>query len=158
MNSPTDSGYRAVDSGVAPSEGVDAVSQTAVRRIQEMIRTGELKPKVPLPPQRMLAAHLNVSRASLREAISVLCTLGLLRTEPRQGTFVVDENERDQQFAQPWRFDQRYSTTEVYQFRFVTEGYAASLAARQITPAELDELRESHGEIQERGPGCRLGC
>jgi GntR family transcriptional repressor for pyruvate dehydrogenase complex len=128
---------------VRADSGVDAVSQTAVRRIQDMIRSGEFKPNLPIPPQRTLAAQLNVSRASLREAISVLGTLGLLRTEPRHGTYVVDEGAPDTQLTQPWRFGDRFSPTEVYQFRFINEGYAASLAARQIQPAGIDVLRES---------------
>jgi GntR family transcriptional repressor for pyruvate dehydrogenase complex len=134
-------------SGPPACEGADAVSQGAVRRIQEMIRTGELKPNTPLPPQRQLAAQLRVSRASLREAISVLGTLGLLRTEPRQGTFVVDETKTSAQLTQPWRFDRRYSTTEVYQFRFVTEAYAANLSARHITKTALEDLRENHARF-----------
>ena len=138
----------ASQSGLSPPTGAargggDAVPQSAVRRIQEMIRTGELQPNRPIPPQRELAAQLNVSRASLREAISVLGTLGLLRTEPRHGTYVVEQGAPNPQAAQAWRFAKRFSPAEVYQFRFVNEGYAASLAARHIQPVGLDALREN---------------
>jgi GntR family transcriptional repressor for pyruvate dehydrogenase complex len=129
---------------MVPSDGRgDAVSQTAVRRIQEMIRTGELQPNRPIPPQRELAAQLNVSRASLREAISVLGTLGLLRTAPRHGTYVVEPGAPSTEATHAWRFAKRFSPAEVYQFRFINEGYAASLAARCIEPAGVDALRES---------------
>ncbi len=114
-----------------------------------MIRSGELRPGSPLPPQRELAAGLDVSRASLREALSVLGTLGLLRTEPRRGTFVVDRGELDGQAVLPWRYAARYSPLEVYQFRFVTEGYAARLAAIHMTEAELGVLRQNLSDLKE---------
>ena len=77
------------------------VPQTTVRRIQDMIRSGALKPGAPLPPQRELAERLEVSRASLREALSALGTLGLLRTEARRGTYVAERGETDGQSNQP---------------------------------------------------------
>ena len=41
-----------------------------------MIRDGRLLPGALLPPQRDLARDLNVSRATLREALSILGTIG----------------------------------------------------------------------------------
>jgi GntR family transcriptional regulator, transcriptional repressor for pyruvate dehydrogenase complex len=119
-----------------------AVPQTAASRIQEMIQTGELRPGEVLPPQRVLSERLNVSRGSLREALSVLETLGMLRTEPRRGTFVVDGNGQVADL-QRWRFAQRYSPQEVYQFRFVVEGYAARLAALRASAGDLLALRRN---------------
>ncbi len=117
------------------------VSQNTVRRIQEMIRTGELKRGAPLPPQRSLSQRLNVSRASLREALSVLGTLGMLKTEPRRGTFVL--NEATSASAPSWRFASRYAPHEVYQFRYITEGEAARLASTAQSDEELRQLQES---------------
>ena len=119
------------------------VPQTAVRRIQDMIRAGELREGQRLPPQRVLSERLNVSRGSLREAISVLETLGLLRTSPRQGTFVAVTEEGEAAGTQRWRFAARSSPAEVYQFRFVTEGYGARLAAMHISDPDLVRLQEN---------------
>jgi GntR family transcriptional repressor for pyruvate dehydrogenase complex len=119
------------------------VPQTTIRRIQEMIRSGELQRGNALPPQRVLSERLSVSRASLREALSALATIGLLRTEPRRGTFVVDPEAPDGKPMQAWRFSRHYSPLEVYQFRFVTEGHAAGLAARHVSSAELAALRHN---------------
>ena len=46
-----------------------------------------------LPPQRDLAQQLGVSRASLREAVSILGTLGQLSIEQGRGTFLVSTVE-----------------------------------------------------------------
>lgn len=122
---------------------VALVPQAAARRIQEMIHAGDLRQGEMLPPQRELSERLNVSRASLREALSVLETLGLLRTEPRRGTRVTATEVLGDTALHPWRFGKRYSLSEVYQFRFVTEGYAARLAATRTSTAELNTLKQS---------------
>ena len=44
------------------------LTEAIARRLQQMIRSGELKPGQKLPSQRLLAGQLNVSRPSLREA------------------------------------------------------------------------------------------
>lgn len=122
---------------------VALVPQATARRIQEMIHAGDLREGDLLPPQRELSERLNVSRASLREALSVLETLGLLRTEPRRGTRVAATEMLGDTALPPWRFWKRYSLSEVYQFRFVTEGYAARLAATRTSAAELNTLKQS---------------
>lgn len=136
---------------------VALVPQATARRIQEMIRAGELRQGELLPPQRALSERLNVSRASLREALSVLETLGLLRTEPRRGTLVAlvaGAEAPDGPAIHPWRFAKRYSPPEVYQFRFVTEGHAARLAAMRMSAAELgtltQNLRDFKDAVRER--------
>jgi GntR family transcriptional repressor for pyruvate dehydrogenase complex len=129
-----------------PSERRVPASKSTVLRIQEMVASGAFPRGAKLPAQRDLSTRLNVSRASLREALSVLETLGLLRTEPGLGTFVAEEENEERQ---PWRFAARYSLQEVYQFRFVAEGYAARLAAMRVTEAGLAALRGVLGEQQE---------
>lgn len=127
---------------------VALVPQITARRIQEMIHTGELRQGDLLPPQRELSERMNVSRASLREALSVLETLGLLRTEPRRGTRVATAEMLESSALHLWRFGKRYSLAEVYQFRFVTEGYAARLAAMRMSTADFGTLARNLGEFK----------
>lgn len=132
------------DSGA--SARADNVAQSTVRRIQEMIIAGEFRPGQPIPSQRELARQLGVSRASLREALSILDTLGVLRIEPARGTFVTDEGDgAEQRDLRPgsWRFASRYTPGEVYQFRHMAESQAASLAAMHATQGEVEELRRN---------------
>lgn len=116
------------------------VQQMAVRKLQDMILSGEFPRGLRLPAQRELSERLKVSRSSLREALPVLETLGLLRTEPGRGTFVTDGEASEAGLDLRWRFDAEYSPSEVYQFRFVVEGYAARLAAMRITDDQLAHL------------------
>ncbi len=60
--------------------------------IEEQIMAGLLRVGDPLPPERELAARLQVSRAGVREAVRVLESDGILRSQrgagPEAGTFV----------------------------------------------------------------------
>ena len=66
------------------------VSDAIVSQIEQLILDGVLKPGERLPPERELAHQLNVSRPSLREAITTLKSRGLLQSRRGGGNFVVD--------------------------------------------------------------------
>jgi len=113
-----------------------------VRKIEEMIVDGSLANGQKLPAERQLAASLDVSRPSLREALSVLATLGLVRIEPGRGTFVAGGDQASDAPQHRWRFSSRYTLQEVYQFRFITESYAARRAAMVAKDSDFQKLRE----------------
>lgn len=69
---------------------VARVSDTIVTQIEDMILEGLLKAGEKLPPERELAERLTVSRPSLREAIVILESKGLLQSKRGGGTFVRD--------------------------------------------------------------------
>jgi GntR family transcriptional repressor for pyruvate dehydrogenase complex len=118
------------------------VTQATVANLQTIIREGRLKPGEPLPPQRDLARDLKVSRATLREALSILATIGQVVARPN-GRGLVITNPDDMPATPSWRFAARYSLSEVYQFRHIAESFAAQLAAIRHTEQELEELKES---------------
>lgn len=132
------------NTGVKRDPGI-SVAQAAMAILQEMIRDGRLPVGSALPPQRELARVLNVSRASLREALSILATIGVISIEPGRGTFVREtpEGELTLPAGTPWRFAARYSPAEVYEFRYVAEFYAAQLAAMNHTDAEMQEINSN---------------
>ena len=111
-----------------PGNGAPA-SQQAVEALQRRIASGDLPAGGQLPSQRDLAKTLGVSRATLREALSVMETLGLLRVEPRTGVFVRGAGERAAHERRSWRFGKRYSEAEVFELRSMLETSAARLAA-----------------------------
>lgn len=121
------------------------VPQSAVQRIQAMILEGPLAPGERLPAQRELAEQLGISRASLREALSVLETLGLVRVEVGRGVFVVEPGGGAAgRIPEPrWRFADRYSQHEVYETRLTLEPRAAGLAAVKSAVGPLAEIGRS---------------
>lgn len=61
--------------------------------IEALIAERHLEPGARLPAERVLAAELQVSRSSLREAIRHLASRGRLVTRPGGGSFVADTAE-----------------------------------------------------------------
>jgi GntR family transcriptional regulator len=57
--------------------------------LREQIESGGLKPGQQLPTEIELREHHEASRNTVRDAIKLLTTLGLVETRPGQGTFVV---------------------------------------------------------------------
>jgi DNA-binding FadR family transcriptional regulator len=114
--------------------------------IHGMIRARNLRPGEQLPAQRDLAAELGVSRPSLREALSMLETLGVISVEAGRGVFVAREEGR---VAAPesWRFGAQYSLREVFEIRRAIEGGAAELAVMQMTAQDLEEIEAMCREI-----------
>ncbi len=61
-----------------------------VREIETMILSGKLKIGEKLPPERILAEQMQVSRAVVNSGISELSRKGFLEVKPRSGVFVID--------------------------------------------------------------------
>jgi DNA-binding GntR family transcriptional regulator len=73
-----------------------------------------------------LAARLNVSRGSVREALKILIAGGLVREESRRGAFVVSLERSD--------------VLEIYDVRAAIEGRAALILAERRDPGLLAPL------------------
>lgn len=118
------------------------VSHYAIEKIQQKITSGQWPPGHQLPPQRELADQFEVSRNSLREAMSALESLGFLRVEPGKGTFVLSDEQRHAQINHEWELPGKYELEEIYQMRFGLEGVAGMLLAQSCTEKQLLELRQ----------------
>ena len=120
-----------------------SVPERVIDRIVEMIAHGELAPGMRLATEADFARQLGVSIVALREATSVLKTLGVLGSAPRRGTVVL----AGAAYAQ---FEQlgillalsEQSTANVVDARAIVEGRAVRLAALRATPGEAIELKE----------------
>ncbi|MDD3363973.1 MAG: GntR family transcriptional regulator, partial [Syntrophomonas sp.] len=64
------------------------IYEEIVEQLKGMISTGDLQPGNKLPAERDMAESLGVSRASVREALTALETMGILDIRPGEGTFV----------------------------------------------------------------------
>ena len=117
------------------------VTDTAAKRLQEMILSGELAPGQRLPSQLDLSQRLGISRASLREALSILETLGFLSIEPGRGTFVSANTVSAGGQLAPRGLSDRYAKQDIYQTRLYIESLIISEVARDVSPEVLATLR-----------------
>src|SRR3954467_13802261 len=68
--------------------GTMALTDDAIERIRELIRSGQLPPGSQLPPEQKLADQLGLSRNSMREAVKALQLVRVLDARPGDGTYV----------------------------------------------------------------------
>lgn len=121
------------------------LSNAAAQALQRRIAEGEYKPGQTLPPQRELSGHLGISRASLREAISMLEALGLVRAQPGKGVFVTAGTTRTAGDLPAGPSAMRPEA--IFQFRYVMEPAAAALAARNPS-ADAGRLEEVQDKME----------
>lgn len=124
------------------------IPQSVARKIQGMILGGRFKSGERMPAQRELAARLGVSRASLREGLLTLETLGLIKTEAGRGTFVMGKPPSSANEMARWRYSDSYTVLEVFQARIMLEGRIASLAAGGLTEAGFQALDRATDDME----------
>lgn len=129
----------------------EPIKKTVVRveiinRLLKMVRSNELKPGARLPSEPALATMLGVSRPSLREALTVLETLGVVEVRRGVGAFVKDPSAAALDSPGLPRPSAAVEELEflapvLHKVRLAVEPVAASLAAERATPEELDRLK-----------------
>lgn len=118
------------------------VYEQVVQQIKHMIIDGTLKKGDKLPTERELSEQLQVSRASIREAIKSLEVIGLL--EARQGAGNYIKESFDEILFEPmsmiFMLESR-NPKEIIEIREALELQAVVLAAKNIDNDELDTIK-----------------
>lgn len=120
----------------------EKVAQSIIRQIEQLILRGVLHPGVRLPSERDLAAKFEVSRPTLREALTDLESRGLIVTRPGSGAFVAQV--LGSAFSQP--LIELFSTHDEALFDYISfrrdlEGMAAARAAEYANETDLRVIR-----------------
>jgi GntR family transcriptional regulator len=68
----------------------DAMYRQIAEDLRQEIESGQLRPGSQLPTELELRERYDASRNTIRDAIRLLTTRGLIQTRPGQGTFVVE--------------------------------------------------------------------
>ena len=132
---------------ISTSAGWTPLPQVVARQLQQKILDGEWRTGDQIPSQRILSEHFNVSRASLREALLTLETLGLVKTEPGRGTYVT-AGRNDPTEALKWRYSDSFAMADVFETRLMLEGRISANAARVMSPTTLAMLVEFTDEME----------
>lgn len=101
-----------------------------------------------LPNENELSEELGVSRTTLREAIRILVSEGVLIVKRGKGTYVADQLERiaNGGIGIPEFADSRVTLRDLYETRMIFEPEAASLACKRASDEEIQKIL-SLGEI-----------
>lgn len=120
----------------------ETVMDMVARRIETLVRGGQLGRGSRLPSEPKLAEMLNVSRASLREALKGMMFLGLLKARPGDGTYLQPSLTSMVSRHFEWMLLlQEIKYLELYELRQILEPAAAALAARRATRDDHEQMR-----------------
>ena len=112
---------------------VNSLHDQAAEQLRALIFAGELPPGAFVDEMR-LCEKLAISRTPLREALKVLSAEGLIRHEPRRGSFVNEVTEQD--------------LDDIFPVIALLEGRCAFEAAQQATDADIAALDTLHTQLQ----------
>lgn len=126
-------------------------SSTVVNSVVEKLRTalarGQWRRGEMLPGQRELAEQLGISRPSLREAVTVLETLGLVRSLPGKGVLVLDAETAVPDL--PVESAAQASLADVLELRYTLEPFIVGLVAQSANNQEIGQLRLTLMDMRE---------
>jgi GntR family transcriptional repressor for pyruvate dehydrogenase complex len=112
-----------------------------VEQLTDHIREAGLRPGDRLPPERELAAHLGVSRASLAQALVALEVLGVISVRHGDGA-LVQEAAVDQHVVAALRAHQN-RLPDIIEARTALEVELAALAATRRTAEDLRAIDDA---------------
>ena len=125
-----------------PAVPREPVVEMVVRRIESLVRSGYLSRGSRLPSEPRLAEMLQVSRASLREALKGMVFIGLLKARAGDGTYLQPSlTSMATRHLQWMLLLEEIKYLELYELREILEPAAAALAARRATPDDLEQMR-----------------
>lgn len=124
----------------------EKLSETVAARLREQILSGRLQLGDRLPGHRDLATAFSVGMSSVREAISILVSEGLVETHAGKGTYVRDLPGPTLSLTGRSRLTHR-EIEEVTEAREVLELHLATAAAERASPDDIRVLREKLTEM-----------
>jgi GntR family transcriptional repressor for pyruvate dehydrogenase complex len=118
-------------------------------RLLALIASRQLGPGDAIPSERELVAAYGVGRSSVREALRMLESRGLIESRGN-GSFAVAalRNMLDRSFDLLLTVEEA-DYAELFEVRRILEGEAAALAASRRTKAQVERMRQIVAEMEE---------
>ena len=125
------------------------VYEQIAEQLLGQIGSGRLRPGDPMPPERELTESFGVGRSSIREALRMLESLGVIRAA-NGGAFVVAEaaNPLNSSLRLVFTLDDRAGMHDLFELRRIIDCEAAALAAERRSEAHLDEMAAAISEME----------
>lgn len=131
------------------------IYENIVEQIKKMVMQGRLKTGDRLPSERELAENLKVSRTSVREALRILESIGLIDCRSGEGNFIKDVNidslANSVVLGIPF---QKGTSLELFEARKIIEPGIVRLAAERVTDEDIlnmESILERQKSLVEEG-------
>ena len=124
------------------------LSLRAADAITAMLSEGRFQPGDKLPGEIELAAELKISRTTLREAIRVLTTRGVLEVKRGVGTYVTRSEHIHADYDLLKIQNTRVSLKDLYEMRLMFEPQAAYYACLRASEEELSAILRYGQELE----------
>jgi len=116
-------------------------------QILQKIKSGEYRAGSKLPPERMIADQIGVSRPSVREAVSALHIVGILESRPGDGNYISEALAIDDLTLQVQNIlEESDSPYEIMQARKAVEIGVARLAVQEAIDADIQNIKAAWDE------------
>lgn len=129
------------------------LSQQAAETLQNrIIKEHVYKFGEKLPNENELALDLGISRTTLREAIRILTSAGILEVRRGRGTFVAAQIDQyaDGGISMQNLSKMKVTLRDLYETRMIFEPQAAALACKRATDSEIQEILKLGEECQQQ--------
>src|SRR3954451_10446839 len=129
--------------------------QDIARRLEEGIRVGVIQAGARLPSETVLAEQFNVSPLTLRDALAILRSRGLVETRRGRGggTFVLaPSGSAHEHLASTLLAMSPQELQDLGDHRAAVTAAAARLAALRALPPDVDDLRRALERFDPRAP------
>ncbi|HSB82646.1 MAG TPA: FadR/GntR family transcriptional regulator [Candidatus Methylomirabilis sp.] len=116
------------------------IHEEIVAQIREELAEGLLRAGDQLPSERELSERFQVSRASVREAIRALESLGLVKIKSGDGTYVASSLHTLLSPMASVIIEQKDVLLDIFEARKIIEPEMAALAAMRANPDEVEQM------------------
>ena len=127
----------------------NALSVKIADQLTDMIAKRRFLPGDKLPNELELAEELQVSRTTLREALRILSTRGLVEVRRGIGSFVTESKSIHADYDLLKIQNTNVTTKELYEMRLMFEPQAAYYACLRASDEELETIFR-YGELDEQ--------
>lgn len=117
-----------------------SLADVIAEKLRERITSGAMKPGDKIPVEPDLMKMFGVGRSSVREAVKLLVTAGLLRVQQGSGTYVQELTAIQEPFAQRLK---RSAYADLDEVRSLLEIKIAEKAALNRTAADIARMRKA---------------
>lgn len=126
-----------------------SIAKNVISQIKRAMEDGRLRRGDRLPPEPVFAEQMQVSRASLREALKVLEVMGVLEVRRGSGTYIAERPRLPT--VDPLLFLlllQDGSVADLVEVRYMIEVGFTRLAQPRLTPVDFERLERSVHDLR----------